>query len=251
MLLANNYKCLTLEQEKEVLRYLQSNMELFLASGSSRAVFKVDEHIRNMLGLNDIVAELVIKMSMGLGGYRQSALEVSTYNYGVDSGCFADIFARGSVFTVMEEIDTDWDFYDFYEEVYDESQIDEYIEYCYGDDISEEAYKRHYDRYSAALKTINTLEDYLGRTSDNSQLGYSEADKCFKAYDYGFEGGRYAGDQMTRTSDYFGYHKECTHEFFDIVISQIDESIAAGEEYLGESEFAVIEDNFMLFCDNY
>ena len=246
----NQYRPLTLEQEKQVLRYLQDNMELFLASGSSRAVFQVDEYIRDMLGLNDIVAELVIKMSMGLGGYRQSCLEASTYNYGVDSGCFADIFARGSVFTVMEAIDTDWDFYDFYEEVYDESEIEEYVKYRYGEDISEEEYRRHYDRYAAALRTILTLEDYLGNTSDNSQLGYSAVDKCFKAYDYGFEGGRYAGDQMTRSSDYFSYDEDCTHKFFDIVISQIDESIAAGEEYLGEDEFAVIEDNFILFCDN-
>ena len=246
----NQYRPLTLEQEKQVLRYLQDNMKLFLASGSSRAVFKVDEHIRNMLGLNDIVAELVIKMSMGLGGYRQSRLEASTYNYGVDSGCFADIFARGSIFTVMEEIDTDWEFYDFYEEVYDEDGIEDFIHDRYGDDMDDDEYRGYYNRYAAALKTINTLEDYLGRTSDNSQLGYSAADKCFKAYDYGFEGGRYADEQMTRSSDYFSYNEECTNEFFDIVISQIDESIAAGEEYLGEEEFAVIEDNFMLFCNN-
>ena len=240
---------LSLTQEKLILEYLQEKTnDLFIASGSSRAVFEIDDVIQSILGFKTPVS-CVLKMSLGLGGYRQSRREVATYEQLQSFGVLAEVFGRGSVFTVMEQVDADErDFYEFYS--YD-CCVDDYLDRnAYSDDDDgEREYLRDCDLFEDAAYVIRVLDSELGDTSDNSQLGRTE-DGRLVAYDYGFISGVDCREQMTRTSDYFSYNEECTHEFFDIVISQIDESIAAGAEYLGEDEFAVIEDNFMLFCDS-
>ena len=247
-----SYQNLTLQQEQEMLTYLKANMDLFIGSGSSRAVFRCDETMRKIFQLDNIAVELIVKMSLGLGGYRQSSLEVSTYNYIGNTGCLADIYARGSIFTVMERLDIDYDFDDFYQDVCYEGDLEDFIcNYHCADELDTESYRRLYNKYLSAYNTITKLDEYLGQTGDNSQLGWSEIDGVFKAYDYGFDAERLSSEQMTESSNYFAYGDEYNTELFEIIMVQVEEILAAGGNALGEKEFQAIEESFIDFCENW
>lgn len=237
---------LTLKQEREIIEYLQSHMDdLFIASGSSRAVFSIDDVIVSMLELYgvNLPTAAVIKMSLGLGGYRQSCREFDMfYDMRNAEKYLANIYARGSVLTIMESVDVDWDFLEFYDCYY--LEVKEYME-IFDDDEDSDEYRQNYEIYSAAAETMNALENYLGTTSDNAQVGRAE-DGRFVAYDYGFDTGLYASDQMTRTSHYFSYGEEETDAFFELLLSSLDEVISLGLEVMAEEDFARIEDNY---CD--
>jgi hypothetical protein len=95
-----------------------------------------------------------------------------------------------------------------------------------------------------ALETIWCLEEYLGATSDNAQLGMNRKGE-WVAYDYGFTPDRYCDEQTTRTSDYFSYGEEETNQFFDLLIATLEEAIAQEREELEEEDFAVLENNYV------
>ena len=248
-MITRNVVELDLQTERLVADYLKNNMDLFIASGSSRAVFTVDDGLAKILGHS--FDDCVIKMSLGLGGYRQSKLEYNTYMENPDAP-LADILARGSVFTVMEYVDTDYYFYEFYDEF--NCDAFDYVSYQDEDDrpIEErEADERFQERVAemeVVADVIWQLCNIFGETSDNCQLG-KNACGDYVAYDYGFRCGILAREQMTRTSDYFSYSDDDTQEFFDLLISGIDEAIALGQTSMGEAEFETIEHNFVDFAE--
>ena len=234
-----------LYKEKEIAQYLHEHWrELFIGSGSSRAVFSIDEGLANILGV--LPFDCVIKMSLGLGGYRQSELEYNTYcNYEDLQSCLATIVARGSIFTVMESVDTDYDFYELYDygcdvegmvsEWYDEDEDGNYPD----------GYERDLKFYKEARDVILQLADYFGETSDNCQLGLTESGHLV-AYDYGFDSGRYAREQMTGTSHYFSYGKDRsqTDLFFEILLDTIEEEMTLDFDFLNEDDFDRIERSY-------
>ena len=235
---------LSLTQEKLILEYLQEKTnDLFIASGSSRAVFEIDDTIQSLLGFKTPVS-CVLKMSLGLGGYRQSRREVATFEQLQSFGVLAEVFGRGSIFTVMEQVDTDErDFYEFYS--YD-CCVEDYLDRnAYSDDDDgEREYLRDCDVFEEAAYVIRVLDSELGDTSDNSQLGRTD-DGRLVAYDYGFISGVYCRDQMTRTSDYFSYGKKETNLFFELLINTVEETLALNGTSIGEAEFNDIEENYI------
>lgn len=231
---------LTLSQEQQVIKYLRHNMDLFIASGSSRAVFSIDNDLKDMLNIRTNVP-CIIKMSLGIGGYRQSKREYEVFK-GMGERYLAEIFARGSVLTVMEEVDTDWDFYEFYE--YNSCDVEDYLTEIYGEDEVDTAeYQKNYKIYSAAAEVVYALVDYLGETADNAQIGVARSGRVV-AYDYGFDAELYSSDQMTRTSRYFSYGEEETDLFFELLLNTISEEMNLGFDYLDENDFLTIEDNY-------
>lgn len=234
---------LTLQKELEVIKYLKGKMgSLFYGSGSSRAVFGMDNKLCEMLNYSAPYPS-VIKMSLGLGGFRQSRLEQSTYEHYSYTKLFADIFARGSVLTLMEEVDTEYDFYGLYED----GSADYILEGWHSEEDIEnetEAYLNDKRLLEDALDTMWTLGEYLGDTSDNAQIGMNHKGNLV-AYDYGFTPDRYCDEQTTRTSDYFSYGKEETDQFFDLLIATLEEAIAQEREELEEEDFAVLENNYV------
>ena len=235
-----------LKKEKEIAQYLHEHWkELFIGSGSSRAVFDIDEGSAEILGI--LPFECIIKMSLGLGGYRQSELEYNTYcKYEDLQPCLATIVARGSIFTVMESVDTDYDFYEFYD--YYNCEPGEMVGEWYEEDEDgnyPDGYERDLDFYYKARNVILQLEEYFGSTSDNCQLGLTESGDLV-AYDYGFDGGRYASEQMTRSSHYFSYGKDnCqTDLFFEVLLDTIEEELTLDFDFLGEDDFDRIEKSY-------
>ena len=234
---------LTLQKELEVIKYLKGKMgSLFYGSGSSRAVFGMDNKLCEMLNYSAPYPS-VIKMSLGLGGFRQSRLEQNTYDHYAYTKLFADIFARGSVLTLMEEVDTEYEFYGLYED----GCADYILEGWHSEEDIEnetEAYLDDKRMLEDALDTMWTLAEYLGETSDNAQIGRNHKGNLV-AYDYGFTPDRYCDEQTTRTSDYFSYGEEETDQFFDLLITTLEEAIAQEREELEEEDFATLERNYV------
>ena len=235
-----------LHKEKEIAQYLHEHWrELFIGSGSSRAVFSIDEGLAKILG--DLPFDCIIKMSLGLGGYRQSVLEYNTYcNYEDLQPCLATIVARGSIFTVMEEIDTDYDFYEFYD--YYNCDAEDMVGEWYDEDEDgnyPDGYERDIKFYNKARDVIFQLEEYFGTTSDNCQLGLTDSGDLV-AYDYGFDGGRYASEQMTHSSTYFSYGKDRsqTDLFFEVLLDALEEEMTLGFDFLDENDFDRIEKSY-------
>lgn len=235
-----------LNKEKEIAQYLHEHWrELFIGSGSSRAVFSIDEGLAKILGA--LPFNCVIKMSLGLGGYRQSELEYNTYrNYEDLQSCLATIVARGSIFTIMENVDTDYDFYEFYN--YYHCDAEEMVGEWYDEDEDgnyPDDYKRDLKLYKQARDIIYQLEEYFGSTSDNCQLGRTDSGNLV-AYDYGFDSDRYASEQMTSTSHYFSYGKDRsqTDLFFEILLDTIEEEMALDFDFLNEDDFDRIEKSY-------
>lgn len=235
-----------LNKEKVIAQYLHEHWsELFIGSGSSRAVFSIDEGLAEILGA--LPFNCVIKMSLGLGGYRQSELEYNTYcKYEELQHCLATIVARGSIFTVMESVDTDCDFYEFYS--YYNCDAEDMVGEWYDADEDgnyPEEYERDIKLYNQARRVIYELEEYFGETSDNCQLGRTESGDLV-AYDYGFDGDRYAGEQMTRSSHYFSYGQDNhqTDLFFEVLLDTIEEELTLDFDFLGEDDFDRIEKSY-------
>lgn len=237
---------LTIRQEQEIVNYLKTHMDtLFIASGSSRAVFSLDDNLVELFSLYGIVLKThsIIKVPLGVGGYRQSQRETEVYN-NLGSNYLAEIYARGSFLTVMESVDVDFDFYDFYDffgcDVI--GQLNEWYETEEAKETDE--YKRDFDLYTRAAEAMEALEEVLGSTADNAQVGLAE-DGRFVAYDYGFDTDVYASDQMTRTSNYFSYSTEANDCFFEVLNNAIEEALNECKTHLTERDFIVIEDNFI------
>lgn len=235
-----------LNKEKAIAQYLHEHWrELFIGSGSSRAVFAIDEGLANILGY--LPFDCIIKMSLGLGGYRQSVLEYNTYcNYEELQPCLATIVARGSIFTVMESVDTDYDFYEFYD--YYNCDAEDMVGEWYDEDENGNypgGYERDIKFYNEARDVIYQLEEYFGRTSDNCQLGLTDSGHLV-AYDYGFDGSRYASEQMTHSSSYFSYGKDGsqTDLFFEVLLDTLEEEMTLGFDFLDENDFDRIEKSY-------
>lgn len=189
-------------QEKEILLYaLNQKLE---DAGAARMVFELDKALQHDMGL-DMDRDYVIKIPMGIGGYRQTQLEIKTYlEYG-NSYPLAEIAAYGHFVEIMEKVDVEdyRDFADSYSSV--EDYIDDTLE-RYNDETDEDFEKR----YKEATKTmeevadvISQLENLFGCTGDNGQIG-KDRFGYYVAYDYGFTTEESSCSQTSNISDEIG-----------------------------------------------
>lgn len=139
-------------QERKLLKLLK-NAKL-VGNGSSRLVF-IDPRNRNR----------VVKVAVGAASFRQNKLEIKLWN---ETQCshLAQIYEYGKFVVVMERMVTTYDEDSFYEE-YDEDAEDA-------------------EFYHRGIDVINWLEEELGSSGDNYQIGLNALDE-WKAYDYGFD----------------------------------------------------------------
>lgn len=172
-------------QEKYLINYMIANPELFIDSGSSRAVFHCTDELADYLKLPARDEKYIVKIAMGEGGVEQMRVEVETFiEYG-DTGAFAEIVATGRYVEIMEFVETA-NFFDAAEENWGPAAIqDEY-------DVSKLEADSIFD-------TIETLEEIFGHTADNGQLGKTLND-YWVAYDYGFVPGKGLDSQTSSVS---------------------------------------------------
>ena len=194
-------------QEKYLINYMIANPELFIGSGSSRAVFHCTDELADYLKLPSQDEEYIIKIAMGEGGVEQMRVEVETFiEYG-DTGAFAEIAAVGRYVEIMEYVETA-DFFEAAEENWGPAAIqDEY-------DVS----KLEAD---SIFETIETLEEIFGHTADNGQLGKTLND-YWVAFDYGFIPGKGYDSQTSDISNYIN-NRENQKEYLEGLVRLLDE----------------------------
>lgn len=231
-------KYLTLEKEYEVLKYLHQNAnDLFIGSGSSRAVFRVNQELMEMLALPSV--NYVIKMVLGIGGFRQSHLEYKTFMEYATQAPLAEIRAHGNIFTIMEEIKIDRDFMEFYD--YYDCDVRELLNDRDTDPDEEYAL---YELYSEAKEVIERLDELFGHTADNAQIGENIYGNLV-AYDYGFDPLIASSEQITNTSGYFGYSSNDTNTFFELLENRVQEVFESGMDYLTEEDYIALEEDYI------
>ena len=147
-------------QERKLLKLLK-NAKL-IGNGSSRLVF-IDPRDSNR----------VVKVAIGAASFRQNKLEVKLWN---ETQCkhLAQIYEYGKFIVVMERM----------METYDE---DSFYDACDPDSES-------YEFFKLGANVVNWLEEELGSTADNYQIG-TNANNEWKAYDYGFDPDQASCDQ--------------------------------------------------------
>ena len=147
---------LTEEEEKIILNSITK--EDFIACGSSRAVYRLNDNY-------------VVKVAMAQGGVNQNKIEVDFYDRFGDYGYFAHLYAYGTMINVMEALD-DCAFYDeddwgFYE--------------------SDDADASESDSYFSMLDIASAVASLTGYDgADNGQIGYSNIRDAHVLYDYGY-----------------------------------------------------------------
>lgn len=194
-------------QEKYLINYMIANPELFIGSGSSRAVFHCTDELADYLKLPSQDEKYIVKIAMGEGGVEQMRVEVETFiEYG-DTGAFAEIAAVGRYVEIMEYVEAA-DFYEAAEENWGPAAIqDEY-------DVS----KLEAD---SIFETIETLEEIFGHTGDNGQLGKTLND-YWVAFDYGFIPGKGLDSQTSDISNYIN-HPENRKKYLKGLVRLLDE----------------------------
>ena len=194
-------------QEKYLINYMIANPELFIGSGSSRAVFHCTDELAEYLKLPSQDEEYIVKIAMGEGGVEQMRVEVETFiKYG-DTGAFAEIAAVGRYVEIMEYVEAA-DFSEAADENWDPAAIqDEY-------DVSKLEADSIFD-------TIETLERIFGHTGDNGQLGKTLND-YWVAFDYGFIPGKGLDSQTSSISNYIN-HPENRKKYLKGLVRLLDE----------------------------
>jgi len=227
MVLTENIIVLTHEQEKIILDYVMGlNTE---DAGCARMVFPFSTELEYKLGLR-IPFPCIVKVAMGIGGYRQNQLEIKTYLECCDFLPLAEIAAYGRFVEIMERVEVeDWrDFYDDY------SDVDDYMDYVNRrENETEEEFSERYDRtYESATKAVEAMEalnDHFGFTGDNGQIGINRYGN-YVAYDYGYTTNRHTGEQVSDISDSV-YDKDDRNLYIQGLFDLLDKEEHMLEEY--------------------
>lgn len=222
-------RVLTLEEEKNVI---QHGLGELIDNGAARAVYEITAELADYL---QIPHRAVIKVAVGVGGYHQTQVEIETFaKYG--RNYLAEIYAHGRFVEIMERVDADSDDYrDFADSCGD---VLDYMEYNLDkSDYTDEEWQHIYEDYDEAFHVISFLEDELGCTSDNGQLGRA-SDGRLVAYDYGFVSGNGCDGQTSDLTDYIGDDK------FDEYLTQLVDLLDAEESVLSHAE------NMILYNEN-
>ena len=249
MVLTGNIRVLTHEQEKLILDYVKGiNTE---DAGCARMIFPLSVELEYKLGLR-IPFPCIIKLAMGIGGYRQNQLEIKTYLEHCDSLPLAELAAYGRFVEIMERVEVeDWrDFYDNY------SDVDDYMdcEVERKDNETEEEFEERYERtYKNACKAVDTMEqlnDFFGFTGDNGQIGINRYGD-YVAYDYGYTTTRSTDEQVSDINESV-YDKEARDEYIEGLRDLLDKEEDVLEAY--EKKFLYDENGdgtYTRYCIQY
>lgn len=169
---------LTIDQEIELLDKAGS----FIANGSSRAVYEIEYNGK----------PCVLKVYLDRAGEIQTSNEIEMWkNY---AGMFANIYAVGHCCIVAEKVD-DVDCIAI-EDAFAGASYEEYEEdKCGETELSE-------SEYEELCGLIGMIEDALGENTDNDQIGFSQEQNIFVAYDYGYTSDMEFEEQVGSMSDY-------------------------------------------------
>jgi len=200
-------KHLTTEEQVKILKIL-AEREIF-ANGNGRMLFALNEN--ENADLFEILPELeidkryVVKVAIGFGGLQQNENEAAMYKDHHDYYPLAHIYYSGKYLLIMEEVDTeeydDYDMYDYAD--YDEDPMDcaaNYLDYCCSMDSDDIDYENTLKDCAERISCMQALNDLIGVTSDNAQIGYSRYQKKYVAYDYGFNPGESVDRQTSNLS---------------------------------------------------
>lgn len=179
---------LSQEQEKNIIQACINKESV--GQGASRIVYQFFGHEINTLCGQIIMNDsnvCVVKIAIGLAGVNQNDNEVSLfldYQQDIDSP-LAAIYAYGEFVEIMTDVDTsiswicrDYALDEF--DVFEEAVSSEMHNVFCRDGV--EVHNHVVDAY----ETIEKLHNYLGRTSDNGQIGYDWNTCKWVAFDYGY-----------------------------------------------------------------
>lgn len=220
---------LTHEQERKVLEYVLT-LELE-DCGAARMVFPLNKMLQADLGI-DPNEDCIVKVPMGIGGYRQTQLEIQTYlTYG-GNWPLARIIRYGHFVEIMERVEVD-DFRGFYDDYGDADGYAEYIAGSKEENETEEDYQKRYqqsyDNAEEAMSVMDTLANIFGSTDDNGQLGWTK-DRRLVAYDYGYTTDATTGEQVSDISDNV-YDDETRLKYIDGLIELLGQEESMLEHY--------------------
>lgn len=147
-----------IEEKRIIERAIKMNK--FLGSGSSRAVYSLGNGY-------------CLKVAIDKQGQFQNHTEIRMFKKHGDE-FLAEVQSYGKYVVVMEEITVD-------EEAFDDALYSARRNYS-----SDEAIESDYDG-EEIQRTMYWLEDELGYTSDNEQIGFRESTGQYVAFDYGLD----------------------------------------------------------------
>jgi hypothetical protein len=148
-------KQLTIKEEYQLLEELISEGVDFIHNGSSRAVYEFDTN-------------RVIKVAMDRQGRRQNKNEIDLFR-SAGNDYLAEIYAYGAFVIVMEKVD------------------EECMETCMDIYFDNDEYVEYTDKErDQVMEVVDFLNDHVGETDDNFQLGKSFTRGKFVSYDYGY-----------------------------------------------------------------
>lgn len=183
----------TRQEQKDLINALldkchKTHLRNFIGNGGGRLVF---EH--------PFYEDRVVKVAMGEGGVNQNKLEIRTYlDYAGCYDIFANIFGFEDLVLEMEKVAP-----------YDIDNLDEEDEY---------------EDYEAAWDTKYLLDDILGETADNQQLGKNEDGK-WVAYDYGYTPEFETSTQVSDIRDLADYSYDFIFDYLQGILSILDNEI--------------------------
>lgn len=148
-------------QEIDYLNDILNGVYAEINNGSSRVVYDAGDG-------------MVIKLALEAEGRVQNNKEISMFWQHGDTH-LARIYAYGENIIIMEEVDTVYkDLWEIDYDYVDSGGLEEWTDFT-----QEEA-----EDY---LETLDFLDEVLGYTSDNGQLGFRHETQSFVSYDYGFD----------------------------------------------------------------
>ena len=184
---------LTVEQEKELLQRVYAQDD-FLDNGGGRMVFGCPEDI----DIPGVEGDAVVKIALGDAGLCQNEAEVDFYEAHCQDIDLARIYAVGRVCIVMERVDTSLT--DYIRDWLDGDLDDEDAAECFAEEGGYTPGQTE-ELLEQASMLKSDLDDCIGSTSDNGQIGMNE-DGCLVAYDYGFDPDYDASEQCSDTREY-------------------------------------------------
>ena len=222
---------LTNEQQKNILKeLLKGHMN---DRGNARMVFQLNKEenaeVFNFVPELDTEIEYVVKVAIGFGGFQQNRQEYETFMREKDAP-LAEIFAYSQFIVIAEKVDVEEDF-ELADYVTEESISEpretaiEYIEWSGFDYDCESDYQDNIQRYAQKIECIAQLHSMFGETNDNGQIGYSERQGRYVAYDYGYN----TNDSVDNQTSDLAYETE-DKDFFDEYLGQVIEIIDCDEQ---------------------
>lgn len=198
---------LTAQEQHDILQYCKDNT-VYMGRGSSRATFEFKEF-----------SDIVIKIVVDSKGEYQKDKEIEIYKT-LGSQCLTRVYAYGDYFAICEKV-----------EPFDHDEVISYVSDYLEDWFIEEESIFTKDDICQIQNVVEELDEELGETSDNCQLGRSVVDGRIVSYDFGYESGSNSysvSDQLSYVCRFF----EEPNMLFGYLLNEV------------ETDYGFIQDRF-------